>query len=66
MTLDEIRYWRDYYRYKLTKTEYSSVNSWEWGYLACKERLEYFEQNELEFIKSNMNLRKVRRHSRTD
>lgn len=66
MSLEEIRYWKDYYKYKLAKTDFSEVNSWTWGYLAYKERVEYFERMELEFIIANMNLRKVRRHSRTD
>ena len=66
MSLEEIRYWKDYYKYKLSKVEWSNVNTWNWGYLACKERVEYFEKKEREFIISNMNLKKVQRHRRTD
>ena len=66
MPLEEIRYWKDYYKYKLSKVEWSNVNTWNWGYLACKERVEYFEKKEREFIISNMNLKKVQRHRRTD
>ena len=66
MTLEEIRYWKDYYKYKLSKIEWSNVNTWDWEYLACKQRVEYFEKKELEFITANMNLKKVKRHGRTD
>ena len=66
MSLEEIRYWKDYYKIRLSKADCSDINTWNWGYLACKERLEYFEKKERELIISNMNLRKVRRHSRTD
>ena len=66
MSLEEIRYWKDYYKFKLVKTDSSDINTWNWGYLACKERVEYFEKKEREFIIANMNLKKVRRHSRTD
>ena len=58
MSLEEIRYWKDYYKH--------SVNTWDWGYRACKQRLEDFEKKELEFIITNMNLKKVKRHGRTD
>ena len=63
MTLEEIRYWKDYYKYKLAKVEWSNVNTWDWGYLACKQRVEDFEKMEFEFIAANMNLKKVRRHN---
>ena len=66
MSLEEIRYWKDYYKFKLSKTNSSNINTWNWGYLACKERVEYFEKKEREFIISNMNLKKVQRHRRTD
>ena len=66
MSLEEIRYWKDYYKYKLSKVDSSGINTWKWGYLACKERFEYFKKKEKEFIIANMNLKKVRRHSRTD
>ena len=66
MTLEEIRYWKDYYKFKLSKTDSSNINTWNWGYLACKERVEYFEKMELDFIVTNMNLKKVRRQRRTD
>ena len=55
MSLEEIRYWKDYYKHKLSKVECSSVNTWE-----------DFEKKELEFIITNMNLKKVKRHGRTD
>ena len=66
MSLEEIRYWKDYYKHKLSKVEWSNVNTWDWGYRACKQRLEDFEKKELEFIITNMNLKKVKRHGRTD
>lgn len=66
MSLEEIRYWKEYYKYKLSKAECSDVNTWEWGYLACKERLKYFVKKEKEFVIANMNLKRVRRHRRTD
>ena len=66
MSLEEIRYWKVYYKHKLSKVECSSVNTWDWGYRACKQRLEDFEKKELEFIITNMNLKKVKRHGRTD
>ena len=66
MSLEEIRYWKDYYKYKLSKVEWSNVNTWDWGYLACKQRVENFEKMELDLIVANMNLKKVRRHRRTD
>lgn len=66
MTLEEIRYWKDCYKYKLSRVEWSNVNTWDWGYLACKQRVEDFEKMELDFIVTNMNLKKVRRQRRTD